>query len=207
MNDDFINHVTLNCLISKQQLLKLNKKMKQKEEDIMKTDKEIYKERIMDLFVSLLNDETPENILTDVTNSFDYFLQKTIYYLKLVDENGLFQETNNEDPDIEDEAQEEPEDIEDQDEDIEDQDEDIETQDEDEDIEDQDQDQDEDQEPEIIKPIKVKQKYKTKHPSDGVDDIQKLPLNWFNNIRQNYKQHQIIPRKKEIVLDANYKKK
>jgi len=109
MNDDFINHVTLNCLISKQQLLKLNKKMKQKEEDIMKTDKEIYKERIMDLFVSLLNDETPENILTDVTNSFDYFLQKSIYYLKLVDENGLFQETNNEDQDA-DEDQEEDED-------------------------------------------------------------------------------------------------
>ena len=188
MNDDFINHVTLNCLISKQQLLKLNKKMKQKEEDIMKTDKEIYKERIMDLFVSLLNDETPENILTDVTNSFDYFLQKSIYYLKLVDENGLFQETNNEEQDIEEQDEEQDEDEQDEDE-----------QDEDE--------QDEDEEQDIIKPIKVKQKYKTKHPSDGVDDIQKLPLNWFNNIRQNYKQNQIIPRKKEIVLDVNYKKK
>ena len=37
----------------------------------------------MDLFDSLLNDETPENILTDVTNSFDYFLQKTITSLWL----------------------------------------------------------------------------------------------------------------------------
>jgi len=33
--------------------------------------------------------------------------------------------------------------------------------------------------------------------SKGVDDIQKLPLDWFQNIRQNYKKNQIIPMKKE----------
>jgi len=37
--------------------------------------------------------------------------------------------------------------------------------------------------------------------SKGVDDIQKLPLDWFNTTRQNYKINQIIPRKKEIIID------
>ena len=45
MSDDLVNQITLNFLISKQQLQKLNKKIKQKEEDKMKTDMEIYKEQ------------------------------------------------------------------------------------------------------------------------------------------------------------------
>ena len=34
-----------------------------------------------------------------------------------------------------------------------------------------------------------------------VDDIQKLPLNWFENLRQNYKQNNIIPRKKDVTIN------
>ena len=41
MSDNLVNQITLNFLISKQQLHKLNKKIKQKEEDRMKTDMEI----------------------------------------------------------------------------------------------------------------------------------------------------------------------
>ena len=44
---------------------------------------------------------------------------------------------------------------------------------------------------------KIKQKYKTTPPSDGVDDIQKLPLNWFNNVRQQYTQNNIISKKQK----------
>ena len=46
--------------------------------------------------------------------------------------------------------------------------------------------------------IIVKNKYTNQ--SHGVDDIQKLPLNWFENLRQNYKQNNIIPRKKEATI-------
>ena len=41
---------------------------------------------------------------------------------------------------------------------------------------------------------------KKHNKSKGVDDIQKLPLNWFNSTRQNYKINQILPRKKEISI-------
>ena len=48
--------------------------------------------------------------------------------------------------------------------------------------------------------IIVKNKYTKPSHSIGVDDIQKLPLNWFQNVRQNYKQNNIIPRKKEVTI-------
>ena len=48
--------------------------------------------------------------------------------------------------------------------------------------------------------IIVKNKYTKSSHSIGVDDIQKLPLNWFQNVRQNYKQNNIIPRKKEATI-------
>jgi hypothetical protein len=45
-------------------------------------------------------------------------------------------------------------------------------------------------------PIVVSKKYNRKTTSNGIDDIQKLPLDWFENVRQNYKINQILPRKK-----------
>ena len=33
--------------------------------------------------------------------------------------------------------------------------------------------------------------------STGVEDIQKLPLDWFHSVKQNNKQNKIIPRQKE----------
>ena len=36
--------------------------------------------------------------------------------------------------------------------------------------------------------------------SNGVDDIHKLPVDWFHNVRQNYKLTQILPRKKELFI-------
>ena len=51
-------------------------------------------------------------------------------------------------------------------------------------------------------------KYSKKNKaSNGVEDIHKLPVDWFNSTRQNYKINQIIPRKKEIVIDNTLVKK
>ena len=66
MSDDLVNQITLNFLISKQQMQKLNKKIKQKEEDKMKTDMEIYREQIVELFTKFINDEFPDDLLEDV---------------------------------------------------------------------------------------------------------------------------------------------
>jgi len=50
--------------------------------------------------------------------------------------------------------------------------------------------------------VKVNKKSKQKglNTSNGVDDIHKLPVDWFHNVRQNYKITQILPRKKELYI-------
>ncbi len=134
MSEDLVNQITLNFLISKQQLYKLNKKIKQKEEDKMKTDMEIYKEQFIELFNKMVNDDFPEDLLEDVKHSYNYFVEKSIYYLKMKAEtnksvneieddvenkelqtnNDDLSETNNEEED-EDEEEEDEEDEEDED--------------------------------------------------------------------------------------------
>lgn len=83
MSEDFVNNITLNYLISKTQLNKLNK-AKQVKENHVKNEKELYKEQIMGLFCELLEkDSSSVNVLQEVKNGFDYFIEKTIYHIKM----------------------------------------------------------------------------------------------------------------------------
>ena len=91
MSDDFINQLTLNFLISKNQLNKLNKKVKENTETTRKSDKEIYGQRITQLFNDLLVNEPPEILLQEVKTGFDYFIDKSIYYFKALDNNELLE--------------------------------------------------------------------------------------------------------------------
>ena len=50
MSDDLVNQLTLNYLISKNQLQKLNKRLKETTDTNRRTDREIYGERIKKLF-------------------------------------------------------------------------------------------------------------------------------------------------------------
>ena len=177
----YVNQLTLSFLISKNQLQKLNK-LKQKEEVL---EPEYDKKRIHDLFNKLLNEKKPDDLLEDVKTCFDAFIEKSIYYLEMHDKNEIIQ--NERITNISDE-----EDIK----------EDIDFK-EEEDIND---DIDfEEEEVEVVKPyIKYSKKNKA---SNGVEDIHKLPVDWFNSARQNYKINQIIPRKKEIVIDNTFVKK
>ena len=113
MSDDLVNQITLNFLISKQQMQKLNKKIKQKEEDKMKTDMEIYREQIVELFTKFINDEFPDDLLEDVKHSYTYFIEKSIYYLKM--HSDLTIEATNEsltvDTNLEEDLEEDDEDI------------------------------------------------------------------------------------------------
>ena len=179
--NEYINQLTLNFLISKTQLHKLNK-LKEKENDPKLT---YDKGRITDLFNKLLNNNNPDDLLEDVKTCFDAFIEKSIYYLEIHDKNiNIQNERNNL------KKEEEEEDEEEEDEDFEDFEE-----------------EEEEEEEEDMPSTKVFTKYSNYNISHGVDDIQKLPLDWFNTTRQNYKINQIIPRKKEIIFDnAPFKK-
>lgn len=167
-NDDnaYINEITLNFLISKTQLHKLNKL---KQNDLV-SEQTYDKNRIYQLFKQLLNNNKPDDLLEDVKTCFDAFIEKSIYYLEIHDKNeniqnertGKLIESNNDDYEELDDVVEEP----------------------------------------IQEPIKkINTKYSNSRVSKGVEDIHKLPLDWFNTTRQNYKINQIIPRKKEIIID------
>ena len=240
MSEDFINQLTLNFLISKHQLQKLNKKVKENADTSRKTDKELYGQRITKLFNDLLVNEPPDTLLQDVQIGFDLFMDKCIYYLKAVDNNDLFEKARTDDypsdniihddidyekegnsiergnykeedlkwgvrgfPVKEDGSEEE------------------------EDSEEEGSEEEEEEDGGVnpvvkggIKPVKedggvlnpveyggirglpvVKHKLYKKNTSVGVDDIQKLPLDWFQNVKENYKKNQIIPRKKYITFE------
>ena len=209
MSEDLVNQLTLSFLISKKQLQKLNKRLKETTETSRMSDKEIYNERIKNLFNDLLVDNPPTNLLQEVQTGFDFFLDKCIYYFKASDNNELLEKerTNINDEQSHDiihddiDYEKEERDIENgnykehSDEDEEEEEQEEEEEDEEEDI------KDDVKEEHIHQPtVIVKTKYKKPTNSVGVDDIQKLPLDWFQNVRQSYKTNKIIPRKREIVF-------
>jgi len=92
MSNELVDQLTLNLLISKTQLQKLNKKIKETTDNNRKTDKEMYGERIKELFSNLLVDNKPEDLLQDVETGFQFFLDKCIYYFKVRDTNKSLEE-------------------------------------------------------------------------------------------------------------------
>ena len=212
MSDDLINQLTLNFLISKNQLQKLNKRTKENAEEIKLLEIRRYKERINTLFNNLLDNNPPDDLLYNVKTTFDSFLEKSIYYFKAHDnsenlekercdeihddfdydkeekeiENGNYKERSNDKAD-------EQEDDEEQDDEQEDEHEE----------EDEVEENEEDNSPkiqtnktDIQRPVLVRSKYRKPTNSVGVDDIQKLPLDWFQNVRKDYIKNNIIPRTK-----------
>ena len=163
MSDELVNQITLNYLISKSQLQKLNNKIKQKEQDAMKCDKEIYKDQISELFTKCLNNEFPNDLLQEVWNSFTYFIEKSVYYLKL-----KANRSNEEENAVSNNDEEGDEDIKDGYEDT------------------------------VVNPRRVYKKSSKPVHSEGVDDINKLPLDWFTKIKYNQNQNQNRVEKKNI---------
>jgi len=85
MSDDLVNQLTLNFLISKQQLQKLNKKTKETTEQQKIKEIQKYNDRIKLLFTKLLVSKPPDDLLFEVKIAFDTFIEKSIYYLKAHD--------------------------------------------------------------------------------------------------------------------------
>ena len=182
MSNDLVNQLTLNFLISKTQLQKLNKKTKETSDQQRLREIQEYNDRIKNLFNNLLVCQAPDDLLFEVKNTFDIFIDKSIYYFKAHDNNN---ELEMERSDIKEDIDYEKELEEGQESELEEE------------------GQESELEEELIKPIHnpviVKSKYNTTN-SIGVNDIQKLPFNWFENVQQNYKKNQIIPRKKEPII-------
>lgn len=179
MSEELVNQLTLNFLISKSQLNKLNKKIKETSDERKIEELNKYRDKIQALFNQLLVLEHPNDLLFDVKNAFDLFVEKSIYY---------FKSKENEDDEKE-EKQDIKEDI-----DFEKEINDIDNGNYEEQKDDLEEEQEDDLEEEQVTIVREKKK---RIYSNSVDDIQKLPLNWFENVRRDYQKNKIIPRKKE----------
>jgi hypothetical protein len=192
MSEDYVNQLTLNFLISKTQLDKLNKKRHSDKQQMMKTEKEIFREEIYQLFDDLFDENAPTDLLNDVKDAYEHFISKSIYYFKVRKSTSKEEEV---DTDIKEDINYDKEcNYNDNEEYVNEEDE------EEEDSNEEDEDSNEEEEPIIEEPAKIVHK---KHPNkykltEGSEDIHKLPLDWFKTTRKNYTMNQILPRKKEI---------
>jgi hypothetical protein len=183
MSEDYVNQLTLNFLISKSQLEKLNKKRNNDKQTGLQIDKAKFREPVLELFNRLFDDDAPTDLLHDVRDSFDLFITKSIYYLKIREQDTLNEDELDDDVDELDDELVKDELVKDE------------------------LDDDVDEDLDVLEPIITnvykKRPNKTKLTS-GSESIQKLPLDWFNNTRQNYKMTQILPRKKEIIINSEF---
>ena len=89
--NNFLNEVTLDCLMNKSQYDKYvaNKNSKK----INKKDRKFYKKRIFNLTRELLLDnDISFNLFPDIKIAFDNYINLCIHYFKNLDNNDIIQE-------------------------------------------------------------------------------------------------------------------
>lgn len=91
MTQEYINQITLDCLINKEQFNRhINDKVSK---SLSKKDKKFYRRRIFDLTKSLLiNKDKPKDLLPDVKYAFDNYMKSCIHYFKTIDNNDIIQD-------------------------------------------------------------------------------------------------------------------
>ena len=99
-SNDVINQITLNCLISKSQLMKINNTKIKKNLNVERNKKiKKYHSQLLELFENLLNKTNPSDLFDDVKSSYIHFIDKTIIYLDTIntninDENSIEEKNN-----------------------------------------------------------------------------------------------------------------
>jgi len=107
MTSNIINEITLNCLVNKFKLEKLI--IKRHNNDVVQNDAQIFKKELIQLFNDLLDDNSPEDILPCVKNSFNYYIEQCVCYLKIqnsyheVDDSSSVQTNKNDNNECDDE--------------------------------------------------------------------------------------------------------
>lgn len=81
MSEEIVNQLTLNCLISQNQLVKLNKKRSDQHNNSNHVLFLKYKDEIQNLFLMLLSNDLPPDLIYDVRVTYQNFIDKCLYYL------------------------------------------------------------------------------------------------------------------------------
>lgn len=92
-SEDMVNQITLNCLISKSQLMKLNSNKIKKNIEIERNKKiNKYHDKLIKLFENLLNKCELSDVFDDVKTSYVHFIDKAIIYFDNFDEEKINEE-------------------------------------------------------------------------------------------------------------------
>jgi hypothetical protein len=90
MSETFVNQVTIDCLLNKEQyqkhLIQTNHKVTNKK------DKKFYKKRIYNLTKELLTNNAPNKLFPDVKYAFENYVKSCVHYFKAIDSNDILQE-------------------------------------------------------------------------------------------------------------------
>lgn len=90
MSEEYLNQITIDCLMNKDQYKNC---LKNNSKEINKNDKKFYRKRIYNLAKELLlSKEEPPNLFSDVKYSFDIFIKSCIHYFKSLDSNDIIQD-------------------------------------------------------------------------------------------------------------------
>ncbi len=198
MSEDFINQLTLNYLVGGKTLNKINK-IKETQQSTSEIND--FKSRIQELFVSLLQNQEPEDLLKETKDAFNYFIDKSIYYFKIHDKHLILKEEEQEEQEEQSETSSDAEDYyeDDKSDNFSEENSDVGNETEDEESKEKINDQ--------FKMIQlteqrikmeptekiVRPKIKQNMSSQGVDNIDEVN-NWFMQAKNNKKQFSIIPR-------------
>lgn len=85
---ELINQITLNCLLSKDQLHKLNKhkiQQKQKLIDARRSEIEKHSNELETLFKQLIEGNIPEHLPTSIIDAHENFVDKCIFYFNVTE--------------------------------------------------------------------------------------------------------------------------
>jgi len=91
MSEDFVNQITLDCLLNKELYHNQIKNKKSKSKQINKEERNFYRKRIFNLFKEMINNNSPQELPQDVKYAYDNFIESTIHYFKTIDNNDIIQ--------------------------------------------------------------------------------------------------------------------
>jgi hypothetical protein len=97
MTDEFIHKTTLDYLVNKDYIVKMNSMTENQNQELkIKKDKRFYRKRVFNLTKELLSGEEPQDIFPDIKQAFDNYMRHCISYFKAIDCSDIMQEEYNE---------------------------------------------------------------------------------------------------------------
>ena len=97
MTDEFIHKTTLDYLVNKDYIAKMNSVAENQNQELkIKKDKRFYRKRVFNLTKELLSGEEPQDIFPDIKQAFDNYMRHCISYFKAIDCSDIMQEEYNE---------------------------------------------------------------------------------------------------------------